>query len=69
MIAVVQQKVYPSMAECAAKWVDPLLGPETKPDAVLTKHFDALFPIYRETRDQMRPIWRSLQILRQGSHA
>jgi erythritol kinase len=69
MIAVVQQKVYPSMAECAAKWVDPLLGPETKPDAVITRHFDALFPIYRETRDQMRPIWRALQILRQDGHA
>jgi erythritol kinase len=69
MIAAVQQKVFPSMVDCAAKWVDPVLGPETKPDAGLTQHFETAFPIYRKTRDQMRPIWRAVQTARQGVHA
>lgn len=69
MIAAVQQKIFPSMAECAAQWVDPVLGPETKPDAALVQMFDTMFPIYKETRDQMRPVWRALQTARQISDA
>jgi erythritol kinase len=69
MIAAVQQKVFPSMVDCAAEWVDPMLGPETKPDAALARHFDVFFPIYRETRDQMRSVWRALATARQGTHA
>jgi erythritol kinase len=69
MIAAVQQKVFPSMVDCASKWVDPVLGAETKPDPGLVKLFDETFPLYRETRDQMRPIWRGLQTLRHDSHA
>jgi erythritol kinase len=69
MIAAVQQKVFPSMVDCAAKWVDPVLGPETKPDAGLARHFETTFPIYRETRDRMRNVWRALQTTRQGGHA
>jgi erythritol kinase len=69
MIAAVQQKVFPSMVDCAAKWVDPLLGLQTKPDADLVRHFETTFPIYRETRIQMRTIWRALQSARQGIHA
>ncbi|MGE3871637.1 MAG: FGGY family carbohydrate kinase [Parvibaculaceae bacterium] len=69
MIAAVQQKVFPSMADCAAQWVDPMLGPETRPDADLVKLFDTTFPIYRKTRDAMRPVWRALQTARQGAHA
>ncbi|MGE0239424.1 MAG: FGGY family carbohydrate kinase [Parvibaculaceae bacterium] len=69
MIAAVQQKVFPSMVDCATAWVDPMLGPETKPDAGLVKLFDTTFPIYRETRDQMRNVWRALQTTRQDAHA
>ena len=69
MIAAVQQKVFSSMVDCAATWVDPMLGPETRPDAELVRLFDETFPIYRETREQMRGIWRSLQTARQGAHA
>jgi erythritol kinase len=69
MIAAVQQKVFPSMVDCAAQWVDPALGPETKPDAGLVQLFETTFPIYRETRDQMRNVWRALQTARQGCHA
>lgn len=67
MIAAVQQKIYPDMAACAAQWVDPALGPETQPDAALVKMFDTMFPIYKETRDRMRPIWRAVQTARQIS--
>jgi erythritol kinase len=69
MIAAVQQKVFPSMVDCAAAWVDPMLGPETKPDAALVKLFDTTFPIYRETREQMCSVWRALQAARQDVHA
>jgi erythritol kinase len=69
MIAAVQQKVFPSMVDCAATWVDPVLGPETKPDAALVRLFDTTFPVYRETREQMRSVWRALATARQGVHA
>lgn len=69
MMAAVQQKIYPTMAECAARWVDPALGPETRPDAALVRMFDTMFPIYKETRVGMRPIWRALQTARQNPHA
>lgn len=65
MIAAVQQKIFPDMASCAAQWVDPALGPATEPDAELVEMFDTTFPIYKETRDRMRPIWRALQTARQ----
>jgi erythritol kinase (D-erythritol 1-phosphate-forming) len=69
MIAAVQQKIFPSMVDCAAEWVDPALGPETRPDPAMTKIFDTIFPVYRETRDQMRTVWRALATARQGAHA
>lgn len=69
MIAAVQQKIFPGMAECAATWVDPVLGPETKPDAELAKIFDIMFPIYKDTREQMSGVWRALQNIRQDYHA
>ncbi len=69
MMAAVQQKVFPSMADCAAKWVDPALGPETKPDPALVHMFDAMFPLFKETRALMRPVWQALKNSRQGGHA
>ena len=69
MIAAVQQKVFPSMADCAAIWVDPVLGAETRPDAALVQMFNEMFPIYKETRVGMRGVWRALQNVRQGGHA
>jgi erythritol kinase len=61
MMAAVQQKIFPGMAEAAARWVDPELGDPTLPDASLVKMFDATYPLYREARDTLRPIWRGLQ--------
>ena len=67
MMAAVQQKLFPDMATCAAEWVDPLLGPATTPDAALAKTYDKTFPLYRETREKMRPVWRGLQEVRRGA--
>ncbi|MFN0191623.1 MAG: FGGY family carbohydrate kinase [Aestuariivirga sp.] len=61
MMAAVQQKIYPGMAEAAAAWVDPMLGNSTKPDAALAKLFDATYPLYRDTREKLRPVWRGLK--------
>jgi len=64
MMAAVQQGIYTDMAACAAAWVDPLLGAVVEPDRALAKSFDAIFPLYVETRKLMRPVWRSLQAAR-----
>ncbi|MCA3555970.1 FGGY-family carbohydrate kinase [Aestuariivirga sp.] len=60
MIAAVQQKLYPGMDACAARWVDPLLGAVTAPDAALAARYDGAFGIYKEIRETMRPVWRAM---------
>jgi erythritol kinase len=61
MMAAVEQKLYPSMDECAAEWVEPLLGEATEPDAALARDFDRAHPIYVEARQALRPVWRRLR--------
>lgn len=60
MIAAVQQKLYPDMDACAAEWVTPLLGDSTQPEPSLIRLYDGAFGIYKETRERMRPVWRSM---------
>jgi erythritol kinase len=60
MIAAVQQKLYPNMDHCAARWVDPLLGPVTEPDTSLAGIYDGAFEIYKEIREKMRHLWRAM---------
>jgi erythritol kinase (D-erythritol 1-phosphate-forming) len=60
MMAAVQQKLYPDMATCVAHWVDPLLGGITPPDTSLTSLYEGAFAVYKETREKMRPIWRTM---------
>jgi erythritol kinase len=60
MMAAVQQKLYANMDECAAAWVDPLLGSATEPDSKLASLYDGAFAIYKETREKMRPLWRAM---------
>lgn len=64
MMAAAQQKLYPDMAACAAKWVTPHLGEAVAPDAALAKVYDAAFEQYRETRERMRPVWRKMREVR-----
>jgi erythritol kinase (D-erythritol 1-phosphate-forming) len=61
MIAAVQQKLFPDMAACAKVWVDPHIGPATKPDADLVARYEKTFPTYVAARKAMRPIWRGLR--------
>jgi erythritol kinase len=60
MMAAVQQKVFPTMQDCVARWVDPLLGPATMPDPTLVSTYETAFRNYRSTRDVMRPIWKAM---------
>jgi erythritol kinase len=60
MIAAVQQKLYPDMTACAARWVEPHLTTTTEPEAAWTKTYDAAFAAYTEARKAMRPVWRGL---------
>lgn len=64
MMAAVQQGIFPAMAEAAAAWVDPMLGESIMPDADLAKLFDSTYPLYRETREKLRPVWRGLREVR-----
>jgi erythritol kinase len=61
MMAAVARGLYPDMDACAARWVEPLLGEATRPDAVLADQFDRTFPLYVEARKALRPVWRSLR--------
>lgn len=65
MMAAVRLGLYPDMVACSANWVDPLLGPAETPDAALTKTYDRMFPIYKDAREALRPVWRALANARQ----
>ena len=70
MMAAVQQRLYPNMAACAAQWIDPLLGDVTAPDACLSAVYDKSFTLYKEAREKMRPVWRTMMANRkEASHA
>jgi erythritol kinase len=48
------------MAECAAAWATPLLGPAEPPDPSLAAAYAALFPAYLDARRALPPIWHRL---------
>jgi erythritol kinase (D-erythritol 1-phosphate-forming) len=58
MIAAVQQGIFPNMDACADTWVNPHMSEATKPDAALTRTYEAAFASYVDTRKLMRPVWR-----------
>lgn len=60
MMAAVQQKLYPDLASCVAEWVDPLLGGVTEPEPALVAQYETAFHHYKQTREAMRPVWRSM---------
>jgi erythritol kinase len=65
MMAAVQTGLYPDMDACVARWVAPLLGPALRPDSKLAAAYERLFPLYRQAREAMRPIWRAMAAARQ----
>lgn len=60
MMAAVQQKVFPTMQDCVARWVDPRLGDATEPDTRLSSIYEAAFRSYKHAREAMRPIWKAM---------
>jgi erythritol kinase len=60
MIAAVGIGLYPTMADCAAEWVTPLLGSTQDPDPALSAVYDRIYPAYVEARHGLRPVWRRM---------
>lgn len=69
MIAAVQSGMFADMAQCAAVWTTPRLGPKLAPDPALAAFYDRLFPIYRETIHTLPPLWRHMHAVRENAHA
>ncbi|WLS00256.1 FGGY-family carbohydrate kinase [Shinella sumterensis] len=60
MIAAVSLGLYGSMAECIQEWVTPCQRPAEPADEKLSRHFDAVFPAYRQSREVLRPVWETM---------
>jgi erythritol kinase len=60
MMAAVAVCAYPSMEDCIARWVTPLLGPAEAPDPALVGLYDRLFPAYVAARGALEPVWEAL---------
>ena len=60
MMAAVAIGAERDMAAAVRTWVEPTLGDRIMPDPALTSAYDALFPLYQQTRQAMPPIWRGL---------
>ncbi len=60
MMAAVAIGAYPSMDDCIAEWVEPLLGASEAPDAARARHYEELFVAYREARLALAPVWDKL---------
>ena len=64
MMAAVAHGAYPDIEAACRAWVDPLLGDAEPPDPALARHYEALFKIYQEVHQAMRPAWRDLARVR-----
>jgi len=60
MIAAVSIGAYPTMDDCIARWVTPLLGPAEAPDPDLVVFYDGLLPAYVSARGALAPVWAAL---------
>ncbi|CAN7746175.1 carbohydrate kinase [Caballeronia sp. LjRoot34] len=60
MMAAVALGVYPDMQACIADWVTPLLGPVETPDQDLVMTYSQAFPVYREARRALEPVWDAM---------
>ena len=69
MMAAVQAGMFADMAECAATWTTPRLGPVLPPDPALAETYGRLFPVYREAIHAFSPLWRHLRDVREFAHA
>lgn len=64
MIAAVSIGLYPSMAACAAEWVDPLLAGGEVPEPSLAQTYGEVFPVYAQASAALRPVWRAMSEIR-----
>ncbi|MCH8465264.1 MAG: carbohydrate kinase [Roseinatronobacter sp.] len=69
MMAAVAIGAYPDMDACIAEWTTPLLGQPEPPDPALVATYDTLFPIYRDARAALSPIWDKLSDARAAQGA
>lgn len=60
MMAAVAIGAYPSMKDCIATWVKPLLGAPEAADPTLVKIYADLYPTYARTRTLLSPVWDDL---------
>ena len=66
LMAAVSIGAYPDLYTACRAWVDPRLGPPTKPSPEAAAFYDRLFPIYVNVRAGMVEIWRQLAQVKQG---
>ena len=64
MIAAVSIGLYPSMADCVAEWVDPLLGLGEPPEPDLAQTYGDAYPVYAQASAALRPVWRAMSEIR-----
>jgi len=60
MMAAVANGVYRDMDGCIGEWVSPLLDNAEEPDPALSATYEKAYPIYRETREVLAPVWAEL---------
>ncbi|MBB3612342.1 FGGY-family carbohydrate kinase [Rhizobium sp. BK602] len=60
MMAAVAIGVYPTMDDCIADWVSPLLGEAEAPDIEEARRYDRLFSAYVQVRQAIAPAWDRL---------
>ena len=69
MMAAVAIGAYPTMEDCVATWVTPLLGEAEVPDATLVRTYGSLFQSYQSSRRALVPVWHELAAHRNGPDA
>ncbi|MFP8964976.1 FGGY-family carbohydrate kinase [Pokkaliibacter sp. CJK22405] len=63
MMAAVAIGAFPTMDDCIATWVTPLLGTAEAADAALMERYASLYPSYQQTRAMLPPVWTQMQAL------
>ena len=63
MIAATGLGIYPDIDACCRRWVDSRLGETIVAEPALARHYAALAPVYRDTREALGETWRSLAAL------
>jgi erythritol kinase len=68
MIAAVSLGLMPDLADCAARWVTPLLGLPEPPDPMLVAQYAPLLTLYQSTRAAAPPFWHGFSAYQEQRH-